>query len=660
MSSIADSATERPPAVQANTPQALRVFIGSSTEAKERRIVPSLVKCLRARGLAVSPWYEVFKSGEYTLDTLLEQVRQVDLALFVFSADDEREFRGRTDAVTRDNVILEYGLFTCGLGRTRVAILQEKGVELPIDVNGMCVTRFGTNERREPNNEDLEIAAGDLASYWKMLITDPPPGRLVDAGLGFERTLGRSRSQLASTARALWTFERNGLLSTQPLLFDSKQACVSTYAEALGLVKSRFWTTTFLSSGFWTRRDPDVIQANTNMMKRLERGGDVRRLFLIQQPVEDEIAAAKEHQIVDRKLGRLSAVKKRATDFKALRQNITQLLTSGCKLRIAHDSAGLYRRLPENMNFSSCDTELAMYDDWRVDLFDGGATGRITAVRCYTAAVDNFHAYRECASDYFSQLWDSGTDIEEFLSKLEQARASADARIDYESQWLAFYEFALPPEDQDLKTVEIKRVEEILRAHGKWGSLSRCLDVGTCTGRYPLFLRKGLGPDGKVTGIDDDSDCVRFAAANVSRHSEQDKRIAITQLDFSSPRFPLRDTFDVITCMLGTLSHFGRDRDTSATGGAGKSDLLQRTLERMAGLLAPNGMLILSTWSELACATHQMLGIYREPDKQRLADWTPPIAELHSRLTHAGLDIIVQAQPDVRLDLTVCRLQPRA
>ena len=37
----------------------------------------------------------------------------------------------------RQNVILELGYFLCGLGRERVCVLYEEGVELPSDIHGL-------------------------------------------------------------------------------------------------------------------------------------------------------------------------------------------------------------------------------------------------------------------------------------------------------------------------------------------------------------------------------------------------------------------------------------------------------------------------------------------------------------------------------------------
>jgi len=106
---------------------------------------------------------------------------------------------------------------------------------------------------------------------------------------------------------------------------------------------------------------------------------------------------------------------------------------------------------------------------------------------------------------------------------------------------------------------------------------------------------------------------------------------------------------DVITCMLGTLSHFGWDAKPS------HEDSLQRVLNRMRQLLAPGGLLFLGTWSEYARRNRNMLGIYRQTDRDRLSAWTTQLSELDDRLEQAGLKVIDRASPELRLDVTWCR-----
>ena len=123
--------------------------------------------------------------------------------------------------------------------------------------------------------------------------------------------------------------------------------------------------------------------------------------------------------------------------------------------------------------------------------------------------------------------------------------------------------------------------------------------------------------------------------------------------DFAARELILEGPFDLITCMLGRLSHFGWDRPQTAM--TPFDDLLQRILDRMAALLSEDGMLFLGTWSSSARRNRNMLKIYTDIDQRRLAEWTPDSSELRERLGQAGLQIIEQFEPETRLDLYVCQ-----
>ncbi|MGH8603796.1 MAG: class I SAM-dependent methyltransferase, partial [Gammaproteobacteria bacterium] len=310
-----------------------------------------------------------------------------------------------------------------------------------------------------------------------------------------------------------------------------------------------------------------------------------------------------------------------------------------------------YRSLPYGMLADPKDAELGVYDDFRIDVFEGGQRGVIHTVKSHSPMFRYFSTYLKATTSYFEELWKKAEPMTLFIDDLQNAADSAKAKIDYESNWLAIYEYALAQEDEGMKTIELARVEEVLREEtkGRNRAITRYLDVGTCTGRYPIELREWVTPTGRVIGVDEDYDCVRFAQANIERKCPDEKRIEILQCDFVARALGIKGEFDLITCMLGTLSHFGWDRSRTY------EDCIQRALARMATLLTDEGLLFLGTWSEYACKNYNMLGIYRQEDRQRLAEWTPSTAELEDRLRSVGLRIIGQVQPELRLDLTWCK-----
>jgi hypothetical protein len=74
-----------------------------------------------------------------------------------------------------------------------------------------------------------------------------------------------------------------------------------------------------------------------------------------------------------------------------------------------------------------------------------------------------FPAYPTAAVNHFNELWTKTDSMAEFIEDLQDAVDYTKSNIGYESNWLAIYEYALPQEDEELKTIELARVEEVLR-----------------------------------------------------------------------------------------------------------------------------------------------------------------------------------------------------
>lgn len=78
--------------------------------------------------------------GQTIIDKFEEHADQVGFAIVLLTCDDvgaPKERLENPEPRARQNVILELGYFLCGLGRERVRILYEEGVELPSDVYGL-------------------------------------------------------------------------------------------------------------------------------------------------------------------------------------------------------------------------------------------------------------------------------------------------------------------------------------------------------------------------------------------------------------------------------------------------------------------------------------------------------------------------------------------
>jgi hypothetical protein len=120
------------------------IFIGSSSEARD------FAEALQINldGVAEPiPWTQVdFELSRSTLDTLESELDRADFAAFVFAPDDETRIRGEHLRTTRDNVLIELGLFIGRLGRSRTFIVLATGTEeklrMPTDLLGLTAATY--------------------------------------------------------------------------------------------------------------------------------------------------------------------------------------------------------------------------------------------------------------------------------------------------------------------------------------------------------------------------------------------------------------------------------------------------------------------------------------------------------------------------------------
>ena len=124
-----------------------RIFLGSS--GKQEKLLQALTRGLEDV-VQVEPWTTSFNPGTTTLERLLELIREVDFAAFVFAQDDWTTTSpltspppGSGQASPRDNVVFEAGLFGGTLGMRRTFILHANGAKLPSDLLGLTAVRYG-------------------------------------------------------------------------------------------------------------------------------------------------------------------------------------------------------------------------------------------------------------------------------------------------------------------------------------------------------------------------------------------------------------------------------------------------------------------------------------------------------------------------------------
>lgn len=283
----------------------LRVFVGSSTEAKE---IDSQVRLiLEDCDIEVISWRNTFKAGEFGLESLLRISTEIDAAILISTADDKIWYRGTNQLSPRDNIIFEAGLFIKALGRKRVAILSVKNNEgiipkLPTDLNGLSFLPFEMNKSGTNENQ---------ISNWLTGIKSI----LHTSNTIYKETL-KIITDTFSTMPEIWTEEiRKYIISPfkisvkdsihGKITLNLEQYYQSLYSEMSEAGEyTEICASSTLSNSIWTK---DIYQQrymefNTNA---INKGAKIRRLFVLDQTYSFEIESVIEKQRSDGILVRL-------------------------------------------------------------------------------------------------------------------------------------------------------------------------------------------------------------------------------------------------------------------------------------------------------------------------------------------------------------------
>lgn len=112
------------------------IFIGSSKEG-----LP--IATMFSSGLEdladITLWSDAFEYNKSNYDNLISQIALFDYAVLIATADDVVTSRSQSLSAARDNVLLEFGFFAGGLGRSRVFYVVEKDVKIPSDLGGITL-----------------------------------------------------------------------------------------------------------------------------------------------------------------------------------------------------------------------------------------------------------------------------------------------------------------------------------------------------------------------------------------------------------------------------------------------------------------------------------------------------------------------------------------
>lgn len=86
--------------------------------------------------------HEQANSGRTIIEKFEDHAGKAAFAVVLLTGDDEGGVRGSGERRprARQNVVFELGFFIAALGRSKVAVLHEEGVELPSDMSGVLYT----------------------------------------------------------------------------------------------------------------------------------------------------------------------------------------------------------------------------------------------------------------------------------------------------------------------------------------------------------------------------------------------------------------------------------------------------------------------------------------------------------------------------------------
>jgi hypothetical protein len=144
------------------------IFIGSSVEGLGR--AREIAALINDDATECRLWNTTFEPGYTAFDALERMLTECCAAVFIVTPDDKATIRGRTVAVPRANIMLEFGLVAGRLGRHNIAICQYGGAELPSDLKGLTVIEMEPGQPppcgTESDADGFKLRAEDTLTKW--------------------------------------------------------------------------------------------------------------------------------------------------------------------------------------------------------------------------------------------------------------------------------------------------------------------------------------------------------------------------------------------------------------------------------------------------------------------------------------------------------------
>jgi CAP12/Pycsar effector protein, TIR domain len=200
------------------------IFIGSSSEGLP---IAEAVSRFLSRDARPRLWkHQLFLPGRYPFEVLEAQLKVSDFAVLVASPDDELVKRGIPQSAMRDNLLLEFGLFSGSLGRRRTFFLcpNTPEISLPSDVLGIINARYDA-QRVAAGGDEQTAAVQDACLDVKKVIRDEWASLL------------RSRQEELATLRASKECQAVRRLYTVASKF--RDSLIAVQRDALSAISNR-------------------------------------------------------------------------------------------------------------------------------------------------------------------------------------------------------------------------------------------------------------------------------------------------------------------------------------------------------------------------------------------------------------------------------------
>lgn len=147
----------------------VKIFIASSVEGRD--VADAIKAELDQKQFDCALWYGlgVFEVGKTPIESLESVLAKFTHAIIVMSPDDLVISRGQSQAVPRDNLIFESGMFIGRLGRESVfCVVPQKGqLKLPSDYSAIEVCEYNIREDEIPSKYDVATAVKKITDAIK-------------------------------------------------------------------------------------------------------------------------------------------------------------------------------------------------------------------------------------------------------------------------------------------------------------------------------------------------------------------------------------------------------------------------------------------------------------------------------------------------------------